>query len=808
MSGDQTVSARPAEAPGAVGTDLREEVLILAVDDRRANLVALERALKGIPARIIQATSGEEALAASLRHRFALAILDVQMPGMDGYELAEILLADPATARTPIIFVTAAYSDEAHQFKGYSAGAVDYLVKPYDPMVLLSKVNVFLELARYRMDLEAMVAERTRALQVSEERYRTLFETMEQGVVYHDATGGIMDANAAARRLLGLSGDALLGRASSDPDWDTLREDGTPFPSAEHPASVALRTGRAVHDVVMGVRRPQLPGHVWLSITAIPQFRTGETEPYQVYAMFSDITERRDAERRLAESERALRAVFDRTADGILVLDSTTLIPEMANGAMCRLRGCPGCPPFGPPCATLLPPNLHERVRAFADDAAVHDAQWIDLTIGRDTDEVVVDVLISRVELRGRPCVLLVFRDMTERREQERERQRLQAELFQAQRMESIGALAGGVAHDFNNLLSVILVYVEMALESEQTTGISRDDLVEVRLAGERSAELVRRLLAFGRKQALQRVAVDVNDVANGLDALLRRIIGEDIDLSFQLNPGAGVIIADAGQLEQVIMNLAVNARDAMPQGGALLVTTGNIDLSETEPHLLPQLPRGRYVRLSVGDTGVGMDADTRARIFEPFFTTKARDKGTGLGLATVYGIVRQSEGYILASSEVGVGTTFDLYFPRAEDAEPAKRTLAAPRGAMRGGSETILVVEDADSVRSLATRALEAAGYRVLTAIDGYDALATARSATTTIDLVLTDVIMPRMGGEELADRVAALMPDTRVLFMSGYTGASFQRPGALSPATNFIEKPFRVDGLLRMVRLVLDGE
>ena len=803
-------SETPVPHPSADASEVTagpDEVLILAVDDRRANLVALDRALRGIPARIIHATSGEEALALSLRYRFALAILDVQMPGMDGYELAEILLADPATARTPIIFVTAAYSDEAHQFKGYHAGAVDYLVKPYDPVVLTSKVNVFLELARHRMHLEEMVAERTRALHVSEVRYRTLFETMDQGVIYQDATGRIVDANPAARRLLGLSSDALLLRDSSHPEWDTVREDGARLPGDEHPTMVALRSGRSVHDMVMGVRRPETPGYVWLSVTAIPQFRPGETAPYQVYAMFSDITQRREAAQRLAESERALREVFDRTADGILVLDSDTLLPEMANDAMCRLRDCPGCPPGAAPRASLLPPHLHERIRRFVDDATQHDAQWIDLILERPTDQLVVDVLISRVELRGRPCVLLVFRDMTERREQERERQRLQAELFQAQRVESIGALAGGVAHDFNNLLSVILVYVEMALENEQSTGLSRDDLVEVRLAGERSAALIRQLLAFGRKQALQRVLVDINDVANGLAVLLGRIIGEDIDLSFQLHPGLGAIVADVGQLEQVIMNLAVNARDAMPRGGALLVTTGNVDLSEAEPTMLAQLPRGRYVRLSVSDTGIGMDAETRVRIFEPFFTTKTKDKGSGLGLATVYGIVRQSDGFIVANSEVGIGTTFDLYFPRVEDGEPARRYLTTPQTAIRGGTETILVVEDADSVRSLASRALEAAGYRVLTAIDGYDALATANATPTPIDLVLTDVIMPRMGGEELADRLATLMPDTRVLFMSGYTGASFQRAGALSPATNFVEKPFRVDGLLQMVRQVLDG-
>jgi PAS domain S-box-containing protein len=783
------------------------EVLILAVDDKPANLIALERALASVPARIVKATSGEEALAVSLRHQFALAILDVQMPGMDGYELAEILLADPATARTPIIFVTAAYSDEAHLFKGYGAGAVDYMVKPYDPAILVSKVNVFLELARHRFGLEDAVEERTRALRASEARYRTLFETMAQGVVYQDATGRIVEANPAAQRILGRSGPELLGRDSVDSAWAAIREDGHDFPGHEHPAMVALRTGQPVRDVVMGLQRPGDGSPVWIHIDATPQFRPGEREPHQVYTTFSDITARREAERKVEASERALRTVFESIEDGILVIDADTFSLQLANGGMGRLLGRPAPLHPGSPLAELLPAEHLGRLRAHAALRQEGASSILDLPIRRsDGTEAVADVLLAPIDLRGRRCLLVVFRDMTERRREERERERLQAELYQAQRMESIGVLAGGVAHDFNNLLSVILGYVGLAIDSEDTSATTREDLVEVKKAGERSAELTRQLLAFGRKQVLQRVPIDLNHIALGVEKMLRRIIGEDITLSFELGDALWIVRADPGQVEQIVMNLAVNARDAMPHGGTLRITTENIEIDRALSARHPELAPGSYVRFTISDTGHGIDADTLGRIFEPFFTTKARDKGTGLGLSTVYGIVKQSEGYVFCESEVGRGTAFRVYLPRVEGVAPVSVRPAPLAGEIRGGTETVLVVEDADPVRSLAARALDAAGYRVLTAIDGVDALRTSAAWSAPIDLVLTDVVMPRMGGDELATRLAEFRPESRVLFMSGYTGSIFRRDGHSEPQPHFVEKPFRVDDLLRKVRAMLD--
>ncbi len=777
-----------------------DELLILAVDDRPANLLALERVLHDVKARVVRATSGEEALALSLRHTFALAILDVQMPGMDGYELAEFLLSDPATAATPIIFVSAAYSDEDHQFQGYRAGAVDYLVKPYDPAVLVSKVNVFLELARHRHHLETLVAERTAALRASEARYRTLFESMSQGVVVQDANGKVLDANPAARSLLGGSVAELAERPGGP--WTLARVDGSLVPADATPAAVALATGRVVHEPALGLR---CGGGAWLEVTATPMYLDGPRGPRYVTSVLANITARRSAEQRLEASEEALRAVFEGLDDGVLVLDAASLLPELANEAFCRLLGEARPLRDDAPFLELLPAEGLASVRtaALAGSSARVTAE--DVWFLRTDGESYVDLTLAPLWFRGRASVLAVCRDVTERRRAQRERERLQAELYQAQRMEAIGALAGGVAHDFNNLLSVILGYVGLAIDAEDTSAVTREDLVEVRRAGERSAELTRQLLAFARKQTMSRVPLAVNDLVLGVEKMLRRVLGERIELTLALASPLGVVSADPGQLEQVLLNLAVNARDAMPSGGEVRLTTCDHDATEAPQ---PGLPAGRYVRLSVTDTGHGMDAAVRARVFEPFFTTKAPDHGTGLGLSTVYGIVTQSEGHVLCTSELGTGTTFDVYLPRVEGAVPLSLAHAKSTVDIRGGDETILVVEDAGPVRSLATRALTAAGYRVLTAIDGLDALRVCETWTAPIPLVVSDVVMPRMGGEELAARLAEVRPESQVLFMSGYTGASLGGIAASGEPRHFLPKPFRVDELLERVRALLDDD
>ncbi|OLC06010.1 MAG: hypothetical protein AUH41_13805 [Gemmatimonadetes bacterium 13_1_40CM_66_11] len=379
----------------------------------------------------------------------------------------------------------------------------------------------------------------------------------------------------------------------------------------------------------------------------------------------------------------------------------------------------------------------------------------------------------------------------------------LEAQLAQAQKMEAIGRLAGGVAHDFNNLLTVILSYSDLLLEDLPESAPNRDDIEQIRKAAQGASELTRQLLAFSRQQVLQPKIVDLNAAIAGIEKLLGRVLREDVQLRCTLAPDAGTVKVDPGQLEQVIMNLAVNARDAMPNGGRLTIETANVDMDETYAQAHPLAAPGRYVMLAVTDTGVGMDAATQARIFEPFFTTKEVGKGTGLGLATVQGIVQQSSGFIWVYSEPSHGTCFKVYLPRVD--APVSKPEDAP-GDMRG-TETVLVVEDMAAVRAVTCEMLRRFGFTVHDAADGTTALQLAQTLDRPIDLLLTDVVIPDVNGRDLAAQFQALRPRLKVLFMSGYTDDAVVRHGILQEGIAYLQKPFTPKSLVRKVREVLDG-
>ncbi len=386
------------------------------------------------------------------------------------------------------------------------------------------------------------------------------------------------------------------------------------------------------------------------------------------------------------------------------------------------------------------------------------------------------------------------------------ERKRLEEQLRQAAKMEAIGRLAGGVAHDFNNLLSIVQSSCQFLLSDLDRRSPSYQDAEEIQKAAERAATLTRQLLAFSRKQVLAPRVLDLNATVANLDRMLRRLIGEDIILETVLGSNLGRVFADPAQIEQVMMNLAINARDAMPKGGRLVIETANGDLDEEYRRLHAPVVPGPYVMLAVSDTGIGMDSETQGRIFEPFFTTKEMGKGTGLGLATVYGIVKQSGGYIWVYSEPGYGTTFKIYLPRTEEAAETHAESAAQAKPLEG-SETILVVEDDQNVRSLARKILERYGYTVLDARDPEDALEICRRHAGSIHLTVTDVVMPKMSGPELAEALHAIRPDLKILYMSGYAGAAIIKNGVLKPGTAFLQKPITPDTLARKVREVLDS-
>ncbi|MGD0966567.1 MAG: PAS domain S-box protein [Candidatus Acidiferrales bacterium] len=402
------------------------------------------------------------------------------------------------------------------------------------------------------------------------------------------------------------------------------------------------------------------------------------------------------------------------------------------------------------------------------------------------------------IEVAGQRCSIAIFKDITERK-------LLEKQLRQSQKMEAIGQLSGGIAHDFNNLLGVIIGYSDLLEEGLPQNDPLRKKCGQIKKAGQSAVSLIRQLLAFSRQQVLEPRVLDLNSIVLNLEKMLRRLIGENIEFSTALDPELGRIKADQGQIEQVIMNLVVNARDAMPQGGRLTIESANVQLDEDYARQHSPLMPGPYVLLAVSDTGIGMDAETQGRIFEPFFTTKEVGKGTGLGLSTVYGVVAQSNGHIWVYSELGHGTTFKIYLPRTREAYNVEQPSADSAPLLRG-TETILLVEDEEALRELTYNLLSDSGYTVLKAEHPDVAIKIAREHSGTIDLLLTDVVMPGMSGPALAENLAPIRPEMKVICMSGYTGFAHRR--LLDPEKPLLAKPFTREALLRKLRQILDSE
>jgi PAS domain S-box-containing protein len=524
---------------------------------------------------------------------------------------------------------------------------------------------------------------------------------------------------------------------------------------------------------------------------------------------FTDITERKRAEARLRESEERFRATFEQAAVGIgdVGIDGRWL---RVNQRLCEMLGY----------------TREELLQRTVDDVSHPDDLVADLATARQmvAGEIAqysrekryvrknggllwVNLTASLVrDPGGAPKYFIaVAEDITTRRRAEEALRESEEQLRQAQKMEAIGRLAGGVAHDFNNLLTIIRGRSELLRERVGPASPLRRDIELIEQTAERAAALTHQLLAFSRKQVLQTRLVDLNAVVDEMSVMLRRLIGEDVELVTTLAPGLGLVKADPGQLEQALMNLVVNARDAMPLGGRLTIRTANewLDAAFARQHW--GAPVGRCAMVAVSDTGAGMTPEIQAHIFEPFFTTKERGKGTGLGLATVYGIVEQHSGLIQVESAPARGSTFRIYLP-VVDTEPPSPETAAPPARLPRGTETILLVEDEPEVRELVTEILRGHGYRLLAAVDSADALRILDERAETIDLLLTDVVMPGMSGRDLAERVRRSRPQVKVLYMSGYTDDAVGERGVLDPGMVLLQKPFTPRTLLRKLRDVLD--
>ncbi|MBI5602553.1 MAG: PAS domain S-box protein [Deltaproteobacteria bacterium] len=631
------------------------------------------------------------------------------------------------------------------------------------------------------------------ALRHTEQRYRTLFEEAPAMYVIMFNKGGIpiiADCNELFLKTLRYPRAEVVNRPLADFYTPASRYhllEGGGYQRAlknqclDEERELVTSDGHIVHTLLRALPEVNADGHV-----------------YGTRAMFVNITERKQAE---AERER-LMAAIEQAGENVFITDPEGTI-QYVNPAFETVTGYTREEALG------RNPRL---LKSGQQDEVFYRELWETISAGRtwkgrminrrkDGKLYTEEATISPVRDEDGRIVnyVAVKRDITEHL-------RLADQLQQAQKMESVGRLAGGVAHDFNNLLTAIIGNAQIVL-----LGIGKDEtfcdgLNEIVAAGEKAALLTRQLLAFSRKQVFRPEVINLNEVVPDIEKMLRRLIGEDIELETILATDLGQVEVDAMQIEQVIINLAVNARDAMPRGGKLIIETANVELDEEYAANHISVTPGPYVVLSIGDNGIGMTREVQDQIFDPFFTTKEKGKGTGLGLSTVYGIVKQSKGNIWVYSEIGKGTIFKVYLPRV-DKEEEKEKGERIKDEVRGGSETVLVVEDEESVRNLIVMVLERFGYRVLTAGNGQEALEIFEGPENSIDLLLTDVIMPRMGGRELAERLEGLQPDLKVLFMSGYTDNAIVHHGILDKGIAFIQKPFRPEDLARKVREVLEG-
>ena len=515
--------------------------------------------------------------------------------------------------------------------------------------------------------------------------------------------------------------------------------------------------------------------------------------------------QRRHAEAALRASEERFRALVENSSDALLLLDAEGRVTYMTSSSS-RQFGWRPDQMVGRSIFDFVHPDDTDTVTARMTEAIRNPGRRVTQEVRfRHADgswRTMEGIGVNRLDDPSVGAIVVNARDITDRR-------KLEEQLRMSQKMEAVGQLAGGVAHDFNNLLTAILGYCNLMLDDMKPDDPLRVDLDEIRAAGERAAALTRQLLAFSRRQMLQPQIVDLNAVVQQLEKLLRRLISEDVELSISLASDLMTVRVDPASIEQILVNLAVNARDAMPLGGRLTIETANIDLDETYAVTHVTMQPGRYVMLAVGDTGAGMDAATSARVFEPFFTTKEQGKGSGLGLATVYGMVKQSGGYIWVYSEPGHGTMFKVYFPPAEQRNAASAAEHPGRRTSDGkqGWETVLLVEDEAAVRALAREVLRRHGYVVLEARHGVDALRVAERHNDEIHLLITDVVMPHMSGRDLAERLSRVRPKMKVLFMSGYTDHALMHR-ELTPGSAFLQKPFTPEGFARKVRSVLDAE
>jgi len=809
---------------------------ILVIDDQPevAHLVTRLIGVNRPGAEVLSALDGPSGLRAIAERRPDVVILDAKLPGMDGFEVCRRLRADPATADIPVLMISGTFTDPLHRAQGLDVGADGFLCKPFEAAEFSAQLRSLLrlkrqsdQLRRREKDLEDELARRAGVLRESEEKFRTVFEHSPDAIFVEADDGEVLDVNPAACALHGMSRSELVGRSVFDlvpeDQREIVREQFPRWFTGELTEYRGFSRARAGRDVPVEMRASRV---CYAGRRAILLHVRDISLREKLLQRFT----------RLNECLLSLGADSERNIQRFTALAGEELGADFAcysglDGhdlvSIGRWRLPDEIPDRNPAegrvCASVLSESV-TTVVVLGDLAATPFAR--------------TDPAVERLGLRtfagravtwqGRPVGVLcaLFRRDAHPSEEDRdflsivasalsaEEDRRRADrlarenddrLRQAQKMEALGRLSGGVAHDFNNLLTAILGYGRMLLADRAGDAALCADLAEIVRAGERGEQLTRQLLTFSRRQPAERIFLDLNAAVTDIQRLLRRTLGEDIELRMVLGENLGAILADAGQIGQIIMNLSVNARAAMPRGGRLTIRTSVVTLDAADGLARPDAAPGRYVLLEVEDTGSGMSPEVREHAFEPFFTTKRTGEGSGFGLAIVYAIVQQSGGFIDLETGAERGTTFRIHFPRLD--VPPETPTRASATALPRGQETILVVEDDAPVRHLAARLLASLGYRVLEAADGDEAASLAESADGAVDLLLTDVVMPRTSGGELVARLRSSRPGMRFLYMTGFSRDAAPNPAAGGPAVPVLMKPFTLPQLAMRVREVLDG-
>jgi PAS domain S-box-containing protein len=716
---------------------------------------------------------------AALRERnWDVVLSDFSMPNFSAEQALDVLRESDQDL--PFLIISGTIGEEV-AVGALQAGAHDFLLKGR-----LARLGPAIERELRERDNRKARRKAEAALLRSEARFRRLAASGVVGISITNADGTMVETNDAFLRMTGYTSDdvaagRIRGAEITPPDWQTANS----LAEAELEANGFCRPFEKEYFRKDRSRVPILIGATQL-------------EDGTILSISIDLTEQKRIEQELVKTEDLYRRIVETTNEGVWIVDAGGIL-TFVNGRMTRLLGHAEGELVG------------RRILDFVAQESLASLEAILARQERETGQVELRfackdgrdmwALVDVARLPADPSNSMVglVVDMTQRR-------RLEEQLRQAQKMDAVGNLSGGIAHDFNNILSVILSYSSLMLADLKPGDPMRTDLEEVKRAAERASDLTRQLLAFGRQQMLQPRNLDLNQILIGMEKMLRRILREDTELSLLTSHGLGIAYADAGQLEQVVMNLVVNSRDAMPSGGKITIETANVELDAAYAAVHHDVIPGNYVMLAVTDTGAGMDKATVDRIFEPFFTTKEKGKGTGLGLSMVFGIVKQSKGHIWVYSEPGNGTTFKIYLPRIEGTGITEAPSAIAPMTLRG-SETILLVEDEEQVRVITRSILRRQGYNVIDAQNGGEALLTCEKYPARIHLLITDVVMPRMSGRELAERLGPMRPDMKVLYISGYTENSVVHHGVLQSDVAFLHKPITPGALSRKVREVLDA-